>query len=672
MPSFHVKAGTQCFEYESKDLENMPDESRADVDPTKQQYLSTNIDSIYRTETHNNDITLIWHRDANSVVNFRLGKGECDNIPMGDPVEPHPPNSHRHQNIETLARYEEPTIKTETEALPLLRKERTVVQVDGSEVMSFKEFATRFNIFKSATGDSSRVEQQDLVEGGSSLVSVDVKIIGLWMHVKSRSALSSLALSSGYKHVSWPASHLEGTLELLLEWRTPVDNSVHQVVIASDHSIVIAVGPRDIVAHKKQNQHPTPSVPLSVSISPPSSDTSSSPRLSPHVHSVAIDPNSAHAVPQEDSHTSIAATSPPGSGDPVSDTTLTDASLRGASSSPIQVDVLMVPDNAAIAKPFASDDLLSNQTAASAAEATDANADVDMDAASVSGSSDTYSADSVPQARRPSLSESEASSTSTDGQREVPTTSIKKKRSASTSSSSSGEQSTHHSKKARINNHATNSSEAGEGSDTAAIKTENPFKIGSRLLALSNSQLVSMLLQLTEKHRLHEEVLQMLPGIDAGELQRELEEALKVLNRTLPPSRSGRQPPRDSATFKKAFAGITLIKTVVNRQSQALIDGSLFKDYCFVYTPLALSAIAKIPLWEDPRNNKPTQQMHKKIASHLRIALPRALNAGDIVAEDLNKLKVQVEGCRDFKEVCEFRGVMEVIKSGLDALLPSF
>jgi hypothetical protein len=84
---------------------------------------------------------------------------------------------------------------------------------------------------------------------------------------------------------------------------------------------------------------------------------------------------------------------------------------------------------------------------------------------------------------------------------------------------------------------------------------------------------------------------------------------------------------------------------------------------------MALSIVDKIPVWDDPRNNKPTQQLHKKIASHLRIAIPRAVNEGSLCYEDLHKMTKMIKDCRDFKEVCEFRGVMDAIETGLNNLV---
>ncbi|KAI8620222.1 hypothetical protein BC830DRAFT_598459 [Chytriomyces sp. MP71] len=169
-------------------------------------------------------------------------------------------------------------------------------------------------------------------------------------------------------------------------------------------------------------------------------------------------------------------------------------------------------------------------------------------------------------------------------------------------------------------------------------------RLGSRLLAHSHSQLASLILQLVEKRAICERnLVELLPNrCDLVEIEGEIQESLTLLTKLLAAAATGATKPAskvvcnnphhaaafaasasDAVWFKRCSPLLARIKTLIFKHSAHLLDAGLHADYITFFAPLALRVADALPVWDDPKNNKLPQAIWKKVATGLRIAVPR-------------------------------------------------
>ncbi|KAJ3215461.1 hypothetical protein HDU67_000385, partial [Dinochytrium kinnereticum] len=265
---------------------------------------------------------------------------------------------------------------------------------------------------------------------------------------------------------------------------------------------------------------------------------------------------------------------------------------------------------------------------------------------------------------------------------------------------------------------------------------QRPPGLGSRLLALSHAQLTALLLAVTEEFGVPEEVVVgMLPGLDVGGVERELEDAMREIYRDLTPQRTalqtiGQAPITtpvltpaatetllqntllDSASYRRASTHLNTFKTLLLKHSQSLVDAAMHRDYLTLFFPMSIKYLDRLPRFSDPKRNHGTRGVYKRVVSHARWAIGRSVDSvlgalrgcvtgkwkttavttvlvtrkeegAGMDAEEVERIWGEVgemieetvrvaRGCKEFVEVVEFRNLVEACVAGRTKLWEAF
>ncbi|KAI9330209.1 hypothetical protein BDR26DRAFT_871737, partial [Obelidium mucronatum] len=199
--------------------------------------------------------------------------------------------------------------------------------------------------------------------------------------------------------------------------------------------------------------------------------------------------------------------------------------------------------------------------------------------------------------------------------------------------------------------------------------------------------------------------MDLLPSrVDYKEIETEVKDALALVTKMLPvrqqhsnsnnnnntshksslgTTSTQQSTSRDSSWFRKASGALSQVKNLIQKHSQNLLEGQMYKDYITFFSPLALEVADSLPIWDDPKNNKLSQTIYRRICSGLRLSLSKikvidgsadtSASTGSVpltcgvLADELDILVRHVKRCKGFnEELGEFRAVLEAIEVALD------